>query len=194
MRTFFLLALVAVSLTLLMSCGPEANKQLVLEIGGPCDECPAQRIDSLLEHLNGIAEVNYEPKTGVLNVGIDSNQIKAQQVIDVLLENGYNVSMGSDIQVAMQFNFYCCRADDAEAMLIPDEDLGEDAELLDELGRDFAAEEELNIEDELDKQLDGMLNDRAFSQELEDELLVDESDLDIQIDDSELEGRRRQQK
>lgn len=194
MRTIFLHVLVAVSLLALLSCGPEANKQLVFEIGGPCDECPAQRIDSLVEHLSGIADIKFDPETGILNVGIDSNQVKAQQIIDVLLENGYNVGMGSDIQVAMQYNFYCCRADDAEAMLIPDEDLGEDAELLEELGREFAADEELNIEDELDRQLESMMDDRALSQELDEDLMVDESDLDIQIDDSELDGRRRPQK
>jgi len=188
MRSILIFAIAAASLAWLVSCGPSSNKQLVFEIGGPCDECPANRIDTILNPLmDGIAEIQFDEKNGQLRLGIDSTVVSAQQIINALTDNGYNV----DLDVAHQFSFWCCRMDDGEAMLLIDDDLGEDEELLNELDKDFAETEDLMAEDDLDKQLNELMDDKAFAAELDEELMIDESDFDVTIDDSELEGRRR---
>jgi copper chaperone CopZ len=145
------------------SCGNQVtpNATITLELSGPCSECPPEISINLVKSLHGIAEATYDPKEKEITIQFDSLQIKKNDIILALNENGFEV----DLSTLTSAKFYpdCCDLSEAD----------------DELSLD---EEDLDIH-ELDVEFDNM-DVTAEIEAIEEE--VDKMMEEIQIDDSDL--------
>jgi len=145
------------------ACGNKVtpNATIVMELSGPCMDCPPDVSINLVKGLHGIADATYDSKEKEITVHYDSTLIKKTDIILALNENGFEV----DLSILTSAKVYpdCCNLSEVDDELSLDE---EDLDLMDldvEFdGLDVTAEIEA-IEEEVDKMMD--------------EVQIDDSDL-----------------
>ncbi len=80
----------------LVSCqlGPEDNMHVRFTYDGECSTCPIARMDSLLQEYfpKAIVETVYDSANNEVILKLDSNHVKADTLITVLLAYGYAVN------------------------------------------------------------------------------------------------------
>lgn len=160
---------------LLASCGEDGPLDTTIEVlGGPCEECPTERLDSLMGMLKkqGVEKYTYDEKTGQLDVTYDSLKILRRDIVLFLTENGY----GADMQAGLDVPNVACCASNTLLSLDPDND-----ELADlELDLDESIDDELDEMVELESDLDDMVIDED---EIMEDIPVDEEDFLEDLED-----------
>jgi hypothetical protein len=191
MKVTFVLIIALLSLALLHSCGPKANKSYSFEIGGPCAQCPATRLDSILKSNESIVTSNYDPKTGILKIDVDSTGISTSDLKKLLRDSGYEVDLDVAFMNPTEPAFACCDTDGASAADGPDVEIDEEDAEIDEIGSQIEKE----LDDELSKEFAG-LDDEIEKLGSGGASTVDQESLDEETDftDDDLKGEPRAKK
>lgn len=175
MKSSLLLTVAGLLAILLTACGPSANKKLVINIGGPCETCPVERLDSILKNFDGYVAHTYDAKTGDLTIDLDSTVTPPRQLAETLTDYGYEVTSKefSILLPTEKVKDACCTAQQLD---VDFDDEGE--ETLNEMQQE--ADE---LSSDADDDLDNMDLDKVTSKETRKENLIEESDLNIGEDD-----------
>jgi hypothetical protein len=156
--SYFLLGLLPVVL-LLTSCGGGGVAKLTFQLDGPCEECPARLVDSLIGTIPNL--MSHKVENNQIMVEFDSTKLKTSEFIIALNKLGFNYETDlADDDTTPEV--YCCKkAPD------PDDPLQDDDE------------EPLDIDNEaeLDVELDSPQEQENLDEELADDLMIDEEDL-----------------
>jgi|GEM_PF-3917494 len=173
MKSRILLTVAGLLAILLTACGPSANKKLVINIGGPCETCPIERLDSILKNFDGYVAHTFDAKTGDLTIDLDTTITPPRQLAETLTDYGYEVSSKefSILLPTEKVKDACCTAQQLD---VDFEEEGE--ETLNEMQQEV---DELSSEDDLDN----MDLDKVSGKETRKENLIEESDLNIGDDD-----------
>lgn len=175
MKRILLALFLIIAVVGLFSCGPSANKKLTVNIGGPCDECPTGRLDSILKSMEAYVSHKYDKETGNLIIDIDSTIMGSRQVLNELTEAGYELDTKEyGILTTLGRATDGCCVDEENVDL----DMDEGDELVDELEKEA---DDLSLD--LDSELENINLDKVSSGELKNENLIDEEDLVITEDD-----------
>lgn len=110
-RAFSIAPLAAVLLCLsllLPGCGgePKTTTTVSLEIGGDCESCPTQRLDTLLARVAGVTNVRYDRATNELTLSFDSSFVKSPVLVALLNDAGYDA--GESMTVLPSLIDKCC--------------------------------------------------------------------------------------
>jgi hypothetical protein len=173
MKSRILLTVAGLLAILLTACGPSANKKLVINVGGPCETCPIERLDSILKNFDGYVAHTFDAKTGDLTIDLDSSLTSPRQLAETLTDYGYEVSSKefSILLPTEKVKDACCTAQQLD---VDFDDEGE--ETLNEMQQET---DELST----DNDLDNMDLDKVSSKETRKENLIEESDLNVGDDD-----------
>jgi hypothetical protein len=173
MKSRILLTVAGLLAMLLTACGPSANKKLVVNIGGPCETCPIERLDSILKNFDGYVAHTFDAKTGDLTIDLDTTITPPRQLVETLTDYGYEVSSKefSILLPTEKVKDVCCTAQELD---IDFDDEGE--ETLNEMQQEV---DELSSENDLDN----IDLDKVSSKETQKENLIEESDLNIGDED-----------
>ncbi len=93
-NTLRLTVLFALLTLMLVACGEDdGTTEATFDIGGPCVECPAERLDSILKETEGVLSHDYNKESGELKVTYDSLKLKRQALIMVITGAGYDAGV-----------------------------------------------------------------------------------------------------
>ena len=99
------LGLLGVS-SLFYSCNSNANANITLELSGPCENCPPDRLNTLLKDMKGIESVDFNETNHEISIQYDSSRVNASSIISLLNESGYDA--GENLATMVNNPSPCC--------------------------------------------------------------------------------------
>ncbi|MCZ2355521.1 MAG: heavy-metal-associated domain-containing protein [Bacteroidia bacterium] len=109
------------------------SASITLELSGPCENCPPDRLNTVLKDVKGIEAVNFSDANNEINIQYDSSLVKLSSIIGILNESGYDA--GENLSTMVSNPSPCCVL---SAEGITDElDIEEDESEADSLANDL---------------------------------------------------------
>lgn len=184
-----------ISVFLLWHCkrGPEENLLIRFPYDGECSSCPLARMDSLLRHHfpQAVVQVSYDSAHQEVVLHLDSNYVRVDTLVQVLLAYGYEVNeqFPSDPLLSS-----CCTPIEAaiqtESSIFTEANPKEDVSLLEQeleaqlLEEPAIPQEDISLDDDISALEDFDLQDGGLDVGLDEGLddlgLEDDLDLDME--------------
>jgi hypothetical protein len=177
-RSLLCIGLSALFLLALPACRNQANSHISFELGGSCDACPANRLDTLLLLTQGVVTVTYDTLSHHLQLGYDSTRISSPVIISLLNDAGYDVDESYALLPTLLDP--CCQVSEVEqdsAFMTDADALGSFQELLGEENSDAGDSlDDATLTRELRGVLEADLLHGVHELDLEQELDIDLED------------------
>lgn len=166
-----------------VACGPK-KETVAFELGGPCEECPFSRLDSLLKLKEGVLAVTFEKGNEKVTIEFDANKLHKDKLFDYINEHGYDAGPNEPALNVNGVGFpMCCEVDSSaldslDQIGMIDDSLDKDLEST--FDKEMAAEMDIDISD-----------DMAVSEELDEDNLFDEDEVDKALASDALPGKKQ---
>ena len=167
-----------------VACGPK-KETVAFEIGGPCDNCPFTRLDSLLKLKEGVLSVTFDKENDKVSIEFDANKIQKDKLFDFINENGYDAGPNEPALTVDGVGLpMCCERDtsDLEGTIDGEIEIDEklDKELESTFDKEMSADLDIDISD-----------DTAVLEELDEDNLFDEDEVDKALSSDALPAKKR---